>query len=473
MGGYQIKVIKKESRPPIWKRILIPDQISFSGLHEIIQTVFQKSGRSLFRFELPAGHQRINDESEFIDSYMKEHQYMDYTYILKGKTDFRIEIEKILPDYENRFPVIIKYKGNISSDSGMDHINKILKENFCFSADGTKQAPETHKKKSEDVPAVCCADSLMDVYRQYTKEDLLEIAQIHRLDQCIQMEKNDLVSYLSQYILNPDSMDSFFLALTDLEIQAFEAALDGYFPIDDEEIFDAFLDGGYCAVDEDNEIYIPPDVTAAYSAMNTDDFRKRRDLTWKQIQYCYYCVRIYGAAPLDRIAGLYNEYEPDKITVNDLINLYFLPCPHAYSFGYHDKMFVDAMLLEDPGLLEDITSIRKDYTYYRPSREEIFREVYETDPSSLKFTSYLVDELGFEITEAAELTRRISYIMKVGANPEHIFEMLQKGDVVFADQDQADTFAEKMMDLYVDTRLFIASGHTPAELDQMENPKNS
>lgn len=473
MGGYQIKVVKKESRPPIWRRILIPDQISFSSLHEIIQTVFQKSGRCLFRFELPSGHKKITDESEFIDPFMREQKCIDYTCILKGKTDFRIEIEKILPDYEHRYPLIIKYKGIFASDSVMDEINRNLKENLCFSAGGTRQAPETHKRKLEDVSAACCSDSLMDVYRQYTKEDLLEIAQIHRLDQCIQMEKNDLASYLSQYILKPDSMGSFFLALTDLEIQAFEAALDGYFPIDEEDIFDAFLDGGYCAVDEDNEIYIPPDVTSAYFAMNTDDFKNRRDLTWKQIQYCYYCVRIYGAAPLDRITELYNQYEPDRITANDLINLYFLPCPHAYSFGYHDKMFVDAMLLEDPGLLEDITSIRKDYTFYHPTRDEIFREVYETDPSSLRFTSYLVDELGFQIAEAADLTRRISYIMKVGANPEHIFEMLQKGDVVFADQDQADTFAEKMMDLYVDTRLFIASGHTPAELDQMENPENS
>ncbi len=57
------------------------------------------------------------------------------------------------------------------------------------------------------------------------------------------MEKPDLASYLSEYILKPDAMGSFFLTLTDLEIRAFEAALDGYFPIDDEDIFDAFLDG--------------------------------------------------------------------------------------------------------------------------------------------------------------------------------------------------------------------------------------
>lgn len=51
--------------------------------------------------------------------------------------------------------------------------------------------------------------------------------------------------------------------------------------------------------------------------------------------------------------------------------------------------------------------------------------------------------------------------------------MLQKGDVAFADQEQADNFAGRMMDLYADTRLFIASGHTPAELEQMEHQEDS
>ncbi len=275
-----------------------------------------------------------------------------------------------------------------------------------------KAAFRTLQKKTEEAAPSFSSDSLKDVYLQYTKDDLLEIAHIHQLDHCSQMEKPDLASYLSEYILKP-------------------------------------------------------------GAMNTENFRKRRELTWKQIQYCYYCVHIYGAAPLEHIAELYNEYEQEQITPKDLINLYFLPCPHAFSFGYHNKMFVDFMLLEDPGLLEDIASIRMDYAYYHPSREEIFQETFETHQASLKFTSYLVDELGFQITEAVDLTRRISYIMKVGADPEHIFEMLQKGDVVFADQEQADTFAGKMMGLYADTRLFIASGHTPAELEHMKHRENS
>lgn len=58
MGAYQIKVIIKDSRPPMWRRIFIPDCISFSGLHEIIQAAFQKSGQCLFRIHLKTRRHR-------------------------------------------------------------------------------------------------------------------------------------------------------------------------------------------------------------------------------------------------------------------------------------------------------------------------------------------------------------------------------------------------------------------------------
>ena len=54
-----------------------------------------------------------------------------------------------------------------------------------------------------------------------------------------------------------------------------------------------------------------------------------------------------------------------------------------------------------------------------------------------------------------------------GAAPlEHIAEL-------YNEYEQADTFAGKMMGLYADTRLFIASGHTPAELEHMKHRENS
>ena len=138
----------------MWRRIFIPDCISFSGLHGIIQAAFQKSGRCLFRFEIPVHHQRIFDNSLLIDSYMKDKQFIDYTYILKGKTEFRIETEKLIPAYQNRFPEIIKYKGDFRADTRLEDLNLSMKENLCFLEDGTMEPSEILRKKNRRRPAL-------------------------------------------------------------------------------------------------------------------------------------------------------------------------------------------------------------------------------------------------------------------------------------------------------------------------------
>ena len=80
--------------------------------------------RCLFRFGIPAHRQRISDNSLPIDPYMKEKQFIDYTYILKGKIDFL-------------------------SGARMEDLNLSMKENLCFSEGGTKQPLEPCRKKQK------------------------------------------------------------------------------------------------------------------------------------------------------------------------------------------------------------------------------------------------------------------------------------------------------------------------------------
>lgn len=53
MGAYQLKITIKGSKPPIWRRVMVPDQITFGDLHEIIQTVFCWRDYHIHEFEFP------------------------------------------------------------------------------------------------------------------------------------------------------------------------------------------------------------------------------------------------------------------------------------------------------------------------------------------------------------------------------------------------------------------------------------
>ena len=37
---YQLKITIRDSKPPIWRRVLVPEQIPFSELHAVIQLAF-------------------------------------------------------------------------------------------------------------------------------------------------------------------------------------------------------------------------------------------------------------------------------------------------------------------------------------------------------------------------------------------------------------------------------------------------
>lgn len=40
MKGYQLKITIKGSKPPIWRRVVVPEQFTFCQLHQAIQGAF-------------------------------------------------------------------------------------------------------------------------------------------------------------------------------------------------------------------------------------------------------------------------------------------------------------------------------------------------------------------------------------------------------------------------------------------------
>ncbi|MBL3507795.1 plasmid pRiA4b ORF-3 family protein, partial [Klebsiella pneumoniae] len=45
---YQLKITIRDSKPPIWRRVLVPEQIPFSELHAVIQLAFGWNDEHLY-----------------------------------------------------------------------------------------------------------------------------------------------------------------------------------------------------------------------------------------------------------------------------------------------------------------------------------------------------------------------------------------------------------------------------------------
>lgn len=135
MGAYQLKITVKGTNPPIWRRVLVPDRITFEDLHGIIQTVFCWADYHLHEFEFKKEGIRIagsmdegdmwdvedilQEDQTLIDKLLAVGKKFTYTYDFGDDWVHTIAVEKYLEDYAERIAKVLKYKGNaIPEDCG-------------------------------------------------------------------------------------------------------------------------------------------------------------------------------------------------------------------------------------------------------------------------------------------------------------------------------------------------------------------
>ena len=130
MAGYICKIVIEDTHPPVWRRVIIPDKITFEELHEIIQILFGWDGYHLHEFQTAGDdiyigddeeswHCQYNEQATLIDPFFRNYKWIRYTYDFGDNWRHKINIEKTDPDYTERSVVLLKYKGdNFEEDSG-------------------------------------------------------------------------------------------------------------------------------------------------------------------------------------------------------------------------------------------------------------------------------------------------------------------------------------------------------------------
>ena len=69
MAGLVLKIVIEDTHPPVWRRIIIPEKITFADLHEMIQIVFGWEDEHLHEFRIPSKSICIDNNEEAWDRY--------------------------------------------------------------------------------------------------------------------------------------------------------------------------------------------------------------------------------------------------------------------------------------------------------------------------------------------------------------------------------------------------------------------
>ncbi|MFA4955654.1 MAG: plasmid pRiA4b ORF-3 family protein [Candidatus Methanoperedens sp.] len=147
---YQFKITLKETKPPVWRRIQVPQTYTFYDLHVAIQDVMIWSDYHLHEFEIkdPStglkvaigfpedefGRDILVGQKQKIAKYFSlENPYADYIYDFGDFWQHKIQLEKILPREESiEYPICIKGKRacppeDVGGIGGYEDFLKILK----------------------------------------------------------------------------------------------------------------------------------------------------------------------------------------------------------------------------------------------------------------------------------------------------------------------------------------------------------
>ena len=117
---YQLKVTLKDIRPPIWRRLLVPD-FTLDDLHETIQIAMGWETYHLYSFEIGTkqythpqmdeGELNMEDSTATMLSNVlyKAKQKLIYTYDFGDNWKHEIVVEKIeQPEAVQRLPIVVK-----------------------------------------------------------------------------------------------------------------------------------------------------------------------------------------------------------------------------------------------------------------------------------------------------------------------------------------------------------------------------
>jgi hypothetical protein len=120
-NAYQLKVSLRDIRPPVWRRLLVPD-CSLARLHEAIQVAMGWANYHLYSFEVgdegytdPRGAAELDMEdagrARLSDIIPGEKARFGYTYDFGDNWDHEVLVEKVLPPGEGRaYPACVDGK---------------------------------------------------------------------------------------------------------------------------------------------------------------------------------------------------------------------------------------------------------------------------------------------------------------------------------------------------------------------------
>ena len=520
--GYQLKITIQGSHPTIWRRVIVPEKITFYDLDDIIEAVFGWTHSHLFMFKVgdkrfegspyPEEDETTDSAAEPIDLWLYESAKLTYIYDFGDDWHHTILVEKIV-DYEYRYPVVVKSKGPMMiEDCGgiwgfygwideaepfdQEQMNERLSKWHIDEAEiqddqirardyALRERLVEHMKKislsmqaSADDRQLKRPEHLADIYAHYTVDDLRNIVKAFNIDGCAKLKKQELICRLTGELLSEKYFKEMILYSNPDEVQIFEDAMQEETIYTDETlIICSVLLSAYGGFVQLKEMYcVPEDVADAYKKLKTPQFEEEKERIDTLRTYCSSAVYLYGVCTLAQIQQFYEIYgrkpeESEWLHVQaEKLSAFGAP------FSICDGYIMDDELAEE-NMYENVLKAQEDIPRYIPKEEDEFclygdLNCQEEDEQTAFFRRDLREKMGVSEPYDHMIFYEIQDEIRLNADMEDIFELLQAYGIRLKNVRHRNGFKSLVEKLRQYIRTWDLNGHMPAELAKMADSES-
>ncbi len=434
MKTFQIKLAEKKTKPPVWKRCIVPGGITFSQLAVILEAIAETEVSEQYEFEFYQAGIQLREWREGeqavrrynFDYWCSSDTYIDdlmgrepwFTFRTGKEKEYRVTIEKCVTD-EEPYPRILKQKESPDSGSWMDveKANQELRGQFQVTygdpdyrtfgelkqemktgsfglrgaekpvsrAERNEKSTETKLREFADLLQKHLAENrnaqerytrnpeMAEIMSSWTKEELKSLAEDLELKGYHSLKKDILVGKIKEELLKPSVMERQMMMFSDEEIAAFESVLKttGYYPVrKDLELLEGFYNLAYVGIYNDNFAAVPDEVKKVYKKVNTPKFRKKRKRAFWMIRCLTMVIFLYVLAPISVIKEMLVKCLGEDISEEEFREIFAWIPDYQNPCVIRGEWVIYKEVLPQ-GLYNKIKESQGDLEYYIPEQEEI------------------------------------------------------------------------------------------------------
>lgn len=324
-----------------------------------------------------------------------------------------------------------------------------------------------------------------DIFAEKSHAKLKSIAKKHKIPKYTTMDKPALIQALKEKLTDEITLKAIILVAKVDDMTEFENVIYDkkvtYDSIIVSIYFEFFIDLGlveiYLTKEDEFLAVIPTEIKKAILLAYSGEYKERIKREHLIKNYATACANLYGCITQQEFVDIYNLQNNDNLLVADAFNLLIYTSLDEEEFYFYEDYLVAPEFKEEE--FADIANFVlqvEDKPRYIPNKDELLNYVLQEYFEETIYTKKVKDfitSICDDVDLADYVADELCFMCTCEADVNDILNFLEEEEIVFENSQELEKFANILVELKNNSRIWNNKAYTPTELFNISKNPNS